>query len=216
MGRTPRPRNEQAKHMRGVSLFMTKVGILAVVVHSPNAPMLKYRLSRNYSVLRYLLLALVLLFFAAKPADAHFFGAAKEIDGYQVIFAPYPENPAIGEDSTLNFSVLEGGANLFNVHAAVKVQDSSTGELVLQEPYRQYEISDITVPYVFAQAGDYTVTIETRIPEHEKYQSQPLVATFDISVFSGPPLDELLIYYVAPATAAAAGIVVYLHSKKMI
>lgn len=166
--------------------------------------------------MRYLLPVLVLLLFAAKPADAHFFGATKEIDGYQVIFAPYPSNPQVGEDSTLNFSVLEGGANLFNIFTAVKVQDRSSGELVLQEPYRQYEISDITVPYVFVQAGDYAVTIETRIPEHEKYQSQPLVATFDISIFSGLPLEELLIYYVAPAAAAAAGIAVYLHSKKMI
>ena len=165
--------------------------------------------------MRYLLLALVLLLFAAKPVDAHFFGATKEVDGFQVVFAPYPDNPAIGENSTLNFSVLQNGANLFNIYAAVKVQ-KSTGEFVLQEPYRQYEISDITVPYVFTEPGDYKVTIEVRIPDDEKYQAQPLMTTFDITTFSGFPLDELLIYYVAPAAVAIAGIVVYLHSKKMI
>lgn len=166
-------------------------------------------------MLRYLLPALVMILLAAKPASAHFFGDTKEVDGFQVIFAPYPDNPGIGESSTLNFSVLENGANLFNIYAAVKVQ-KSTGEVVLQEPYRQYEISDITVPHVFAEPGDYTVTIEVRIPEHEKYQTQPLTATFDLTTFSGLPLDELLIYYVAPAAAAIAGITVYLHSRKMI
>lgn len=216
MGKNPTPRNEQAKRRYGVSTISSNVCILAVMVHSQNVPMLKYRKLRNDSVLRYLLPLFFLLLLAAKPAYAHFFGATKEIDGYQVIFAPYPDNPAPGENSTLNFSVLQNGANLFNVYAAIKVQEKSTSDLVLQEPYRQYEISDITVPFVFERAGDYTVVIETRIPEHEKYQAQPLVASFDITTYSGLPLDELLIYYVAPAAAAAAGIVVYMRSKKMI
>lgn len=165
----------------------------------------------------YLLSAFALLLLAAKPVDAHFFGATQDIDGYQVIFAAYPSSPVIGEDSTLNFSVLEDGANLFNVYAAIKVQDRSTGEVVFQDPYRQYEISDITVPYVFAEQGDYTVTIETRIPEHEKYQAQALSATFPITAFPpGIPLEELLIYYVVPAAVAAAGIAAYLHSRNMI
>jgi hypothetical protein len=167
--------------------------------------------------LRYLLPVFALLMLAATPAGAHFFGATLEIDGYHVIFAPYPQNPVIGENSTLNFSVLESGHNLFNVYSAVKVQDQSTGEVIFQDPYRQYEISDITVPYVFSEPGNFEVTIETRIPEHEKYQAQPLSATFQISTFPpGIPFDELLIYYVAPATVAGAGIVVYLRSRNMI
>jgi len=166
-------------------------------------------------MLRYLLPALVLLLLAAKPADAHFFGDTKEVGGFQVIFAPYPDNPGIGENATLNFSVLENGANLFNIFAAVTVQ-KSTGEVVLQEPYRQYEISDITVPHVFAEPGDYQITIEVRIPDDEKYQAQPLTATFDLTTFSGLPLDEVLIYYVAPPSVAMAAIIAYLHSRKMI
>jgi len=167
--------------------------------------------------LQYLLPALVLLLLAAKPTDAHFFGDMQEIDGYQVIFAPYPSSPVIGANSTLNFSVLEDGANLFNIYAAVKVQEKSTGEVIFQDQYRQYEISDITVQFIFAEPGDYTITLETRIPEHEKYQEQPLTATFAVSAFPpGLPLDELLIYYVAPAAVAAAGIALYLHSRNMI
>lgn len=165
--------------------------------------------------MRHLLLALVLLLLAAKPADAHFFGATKDVDGFQVVFAPYPDNPAIGQNSTLNFSILQSGVNLFNIYAAVAVQ-KSTGEVLLQEPYRQYEISDITVPYVFTEPGDYQITIEARIPDDEKYQAQPLTATFDMTTFSGLPFDELLIYYVAPASAAIAAIVAYMHSRKRI
>lgn len=167
-------------------------------------------------MLRYLLPALALLVLAVEPADAHFFGATQEIDGYQVIFSPYPSSPTIGEDATLNFSVLESGANLFNIYAAVKVQDRSTGELVFQNPYKQYEISDVTVPFVFTENGDYTVVLETRIPDHEKYQAQPLTATFPLSVYPpGIPLDELLLYYVAPAAAAVAGVGAYLHLRDM-
>jgi hypothetical protein len=177
--------------------------------------MLKYQPRRIYAVLRYLLPALALLL-PIQPAGAHFFGDTQEIDGYQVIFAPYPSGPTMGQNTTLNFSVLENGANLFNVYAAVKVQKSN-GEVIFQDSYRQYEISDITVPYVFAEHGDYTVVLETRIPGHDEYESQPLTAAFPITAFPPRiPLDELLIYYVAPVAVAAAGIVACLHSKNMI
>lgn len=168
-------------------------------------------------MLRYLLTALIPLLLAIVPADAHFFGATQEIDGYHVIFQPIPSSPEIGANSTLNFSILQDGDNLFNVYAAVVVQNKSTGEIVFQHPYRQYWISDITVPYVFTEPADYAVSIETRILEHEKYQTQPLSATFDVSASQpGMPIDEILIYYVTPATVAAAIIAVYLHSRSMI
>ena len=155
---------------------------------------------------------------AAAQADlayGHFFGDTKSIDKYQVVFAPNPSNPAPGDNSTLNFSVLENNTNIYNIHAAVVITDQS-GDVVDQIPYRLYEFSDITVPYTFQDAGDYVVTLQTRIIGDEKYQAGPLVTSFDISVGNQVPFDELMLLYVTPAAVAIAGITIYLRSKKKI
>jgi hypothetical protein len=122
-----------------------------------------------------------------QQAYAHFFGETVDVgDGFQVVFAPYPPNPVGDNNSTtsLNFSVLQNGNNVYNVHSAVVIADKKTGKAVEQIPYRQYEISDITIPYVFKNTGDYTVTLQTIIPGDAKYQDSPLVASFDLSVVS--------------------------------
>src|SRR5262245_50507941 len=97
-----------------------------------------------------LLLTAILAALAAQPglATGHFFGATKTVDGYQVVFAPNPSNPVPGGNSTLNFSVLNGTDNIYNIHAAVIIATKS-GQIVDQIPYRPYEFSDITVPYTF-------------------------------------------------------------------
>jgi len=149
---------------------------------------------------------------------AHFFGATKNIDNYQVIFAPRPNTPVAGDNSTsLNFSVLENNANIYNLYVAMVVTDKQSGDIIAQIPYRFQEFSDITFPYVFNETGTYEVTLQTRIPGDENYQNMPLVASFDISIGDQSiPFDELMLFYVTPATAAIAGIAIYLHSKKKI
>lgn len=166
-------------------------------------------------MLRYLSPALFLVGILFVPASAHFFGATQQVDGYQVVFMPYPQSPVTGANSTLNFSILANGSNIYNVYTAVVVADKGTGQPVHQEPYRLYETSDITMPYVFDRTGDYVVTVQTRIPGDAKYEAQPLSASFDVSAGPpGVPLEELLLYYVTPAAVAIAGIAVYLHSKR--
>jgi hypothetical protein len=162
--------------------------------------------------------ALALAAMQANLVYGHFFGATQDIDGYQVIFAPYPSTPVAGGNSTvLNFSVLRDGDNIYNIHSALVVSDRQSGEIVGQIPYRLYEFSDITIPYTFDDIGRYSVTLETRIAGDEKYQASPLVATFDITVGNEfIPFDELMFLYVTPAAVAIAGITIYLHSKKRI
>ena len=147
---------------------------------------------------------------------AHFFGTTKNVDNYQVIFAPSPSTPVAGDNSTLlNFSVLENNANVYNLYVAMVVTDKQSGNIIGQIPYKFQEFSDITVPYMFNETGTYVVTLQTRITGDEKYQNTPLVASFDISVGNQLiPFDELMLFYVTPATAAVAGIAIYLHSKK--
>ncbi len=152
----------------------------------------------------------------ANFAFGHFFGATKDVDGYQVVFAPYPSTPIAGSNSTvLNFSVLQNDENIYNIHSALIIRDKQTGDAISQIPYRFYEISDISIPYTFNETGDYIVTLRTMIIGDEKYQATPLEASFDISVGGQYlPFDELMLFYITPAAVAIAGIAVYLHSKK--
>ncbi|HEX2107014.1 MAG TPA: hypothetical protein VHF28_04710 [Nitrososphaera sp.] len=154
----------------------------------------------------------------AEKTYAHFFGATKNVDNYQVIFAPSPSTPVAGDNSTvLNFSVLENNSNIYNLYVAMVVADKESGDVIGQIPYRFQEFSDITIPYVFNDTGTYEVTLQTRITGDDKYQNAPLVVSFDISVGNQLiPFDELMLFYVTPATAATAGIAIYLHSKKKI
>ena len=164
------------------------------------------------------LLLLVSVVLLGNVAYAHFFGATQNIDKYQVVFAPYPSTPIAKSNSTLlNFSVLENSTNIYNVHSAVVIMDKQSGRIVSQIPYRLYEFSDITIPYIFNDTGNYVVTLETRIVGDEKYEASPLVASFDISVGNESiPFEELMLLYVTPAAAVIAGIVTYLHSKNKI
>jgi len=164
---------------------------------------------------RLLLFALIIAPVHANLAYGHFFGSVQNVDGYQVVFAPYPDTPVVGSNSTLlNFSILENGTNIYNIYSATLIKEKS-GKIIAQVPYRLYEFSDITIPYTFNKTGDYVVTLQTRISGDEKYQTTPLEASFDISIGNQLiPFDELMLLYITPAAVAIAGITLYLHSKK--
>jgi hypothetical protein len=151
-------------------------------------------------------------------AYAHFFGGETvTIDNYQVVFLTAPSSPTIGDNSTtLNFSVLQNNSNIYNIYSAVVITEKNSGRIVEQIPYRVYEFSDITLPYTFQNATDYTITLQTRITGDEKYQATPLVASFDITVADPSiliPFDELMLFYVTPVTLVITGIMIYLHVK---
>src|SRR5919109_5552246 len=83
-------------------------------------------------------------------AYGHYFGATKNIDNYQVIFAPYPSTPITDDNSTsLNFSILENNTNVYNVYASLVVSDKQSGDIVGQVPYKLSEFSDIAIPSSF-------------------------------------------------------------------
>jgi hypothetical protein len=166
-------------------------------------------------MIRLLFFALIIAPVHASLAYGHFFGSVQNVDRYQVVFAPYPDTPVAGSNSTLlNFSILENGTNIYNIYSAALIKEKS-GKIIAQVPYRLYEFSDITIPYTFNKTGDYVVTLQTRISGDAKYQTTPLEASFDISI--GNQLiafDELMLLYITPAAVTIAGITLYLHSKK--
>jgi hypothetical protein len=168
----------------------------------------------------FLLPIITLICVHASSAQGHFFGETKYVDEYQIIFAPSPSIPQVGSNTTyLNFSVLENNTNIFGIYSAVVISEKNSGQPVEQIPYNLYEYSDITIPYIFQKAGLYVVTLQTRVPGDEKYQTTPLLASFDLLVESPGqlmPIDELMLYFVTPAAIVITGIAIYLHSRKKI
>jgi len=152
-------------------------------------------------------------------AYGHFFGENITRDGYQVVFQPFPFAPMAGDNTTLNFSILdEENLNINNIFSALTIRDKQTNETIEQIPYEQYLYSDITFPYRFENNSDYLITLETRISGDPKYQAQPFIATFDLIV--GDQISEsfrtIMIYYVTPACAVIIiAILVYeIHWKR--
>ena len=151
-------------------------------------------------------------------AYAHFFGATKKVDNYQIVFQPFPFVPFVGDNSTtLNFSILDNNnSNVNNIYAALVIKERNTGNVLGQIPYKFYEFSDITFRYPFQHVGNFVVTLEAKINGDPKYQDNPLISNFEISVNDLRqmiPFSQLILYYVTPSTAVA-GVAVYLISRK--
>jgi hypothetical protein len=167
-------------------------------------------------VLTFCILLIIIIIIQTGVAYGHFFGATKNIDNYQVVFSPNPSTPIANDSSTsLNFSVLENNSNIYNIYSAMVVTEKQSGAVIAQVPYKFQEFSDISIPYTFNETGNYAVTLQTRIRGDAKYQANPLVASFDISVGNQLiPFEELMLFYVTPTAVIIAGIAIYLHSKK--
>ena len=151
-------------------------------------------------------------------AYAYFFGATKKVDNYQIVFQPFPFVPFVGDNSTtLNFSILDNNnSNVNNIYAALVIKERNTGKVLGQIPYKFYEFSDITFRYPFQHVGNFVVTLEAKINGDPKYQDNPLISNFEISVNDLRqmiPFSQLMLYYVTPSTAVA-GVAVYLMSTK--
>lgn len=92
---------------------------------------------------------------------------------------------------------------------------------IAQIPYKFYEFSDIIFPYKFRNNTDYIATFESKINGDPKYQDNPLMSNFDISVGNNNtfkvtiPLSQLMIYYVTPATAGIASITMYILTSSL-
>ncbi len=133
-------------------------------------------------------------------AYAHFIGDTKYVDGYQIIFQTPSLSPSASSNSTsLSFSILKNGSNISNVNVAVTVKAKDTGKLIDQFPYKLYEFSDISIPYMFKENSDYEVTLDAVPSDSRTIHS--IVASFDISVGRNTlsfPISDLFFYYILP------------------
>jgi hypothetical protein len=161
------------------------------------------------------------LFSLYTPAHAHFFGATKTVNGYQIVFQPAPSVPLAGDNSTLlNFSVLDkDNQNVNNIFASLIIKEKNSGNVVKVFPFKFYEFSDLSFPFSFKKIGDYVVTLQTRINGDPIYGDNPLSVDFDLSAGNPNqiiPFDELITYYVIPTSIVILGIAIYLRRKNKI
>lgn len=154
-------------------------------------------------------------------AYAHFFGATKNVGGYQVIFQPFPSVPLARDNSTsLNLSILDkDNQNVNNMFASFDIIDKNSKSIVYRIPEKFYEFSDISIPYTFLKVGDYIITIKFRLNTDPSLQNKSLSSDFDLSVADPNqiiPTSELVVYYVFPGLAVTLGIAIYLKKKNKI
>ena len=154
-------------------------------------------------------------------AYAHIFSdtpntITKNIDNYLIVFLPYPNIPLVNDNSTrLNFSLTENKTDVYNVFVSLNIKERSSGNVVEQIPYKFYEFGDITFPYTFQKVGDYVVTVQTRINGDPKYEVNPLIANFDISVVKPGEIPfNVWVISLTPIVAAIAGIAIYVDFFK--
>jgi hypothetical protein len=89
--------------------------------------------------------------FIIVPANSHFFGSTKSVNGYQIVFSPYPSMPIARDNSTLiNLSLLDSeNQNVNNISTSLVIKEKNSGNIVNVFPFEFYEFSDITIPYTF-------------------------------------------------------------------
>jgi hypothetical protein len=158
-----------------------------------------------------------LLAYAHIFSDIRSAAVAKTVDRYQIAFLPYPNIPSSNDNSTrLNFSLTENKTDIYNVFVSLTIKDRNSGNLVVEQiRYKFYELGDITFPYIFQKAGDYIITFHARINGDPKYEVNPLIANFDISVVNPGeiPFNAWIISLI-PIIASIVGILIYLDFFK--
>jgi hypothetical protein len=159
-------------------------------------------------------------------AYAHIFSdtenaVTRNIDGgrYQVSFLPYPTELKVNDTTTkLNFSVMQNNTDVPFLFTSLVIMDKNTGERVEQTPYKFHEFGDVTYPYMFKNDGDYNVAIQAKINGDPKYESSPLIASFDVSVRDMEKminsLQQIMLFYLTPALAAIVGSIIYIQHKR--
>jgi hypothetical protein len=140
----------------------------------------------------------------------------KNIDNYQIVFLPFPNIPLANDNSTrLNFSLMENKTDVYNVFVSLIIKDRNSENVVDKIPYKFYEFGDITFPYIFQNVSDYIITFQAKINGDPKYEVNPLIASFDISVVKPGDIPFIAwIISLTPIIAAIAGIVIYIDFFK--
>lgn len=133
-------------------------------------------------------------------SEAHFFGGAtKTVGNYQALFLTYPEIPTQGDDTSLNFSLLDiNGFNVVNVALSIEIRQGET--TIHTFPEKWYEFSDVTQTYTFTREGNYKIIYYAKVAGDDN----PVVVDFDIFVRSSTNINWQIIAIIVAVAAGAA------------
>jgi hypothetical protein len=142
-----------------------------------------------------------------------------EKDGYQIGFLPYPKNPKVNDDSTLlNLNVQKNRNDVSNTYVSLIIMDKNTNKIVHQVPYKFYLFADMSYPYVFKNEGKYSLSLLTKIAGDEKYEDNPLIATFDLDTEGAANnisnLNSIIIYSMVALAVVTVGII-FIYKKRL-
>jgi hypothetical protein len=144
-----------------------------------------------------------------------------EKDGYQIGFLPYPKNPKVNDNSTLlNLNVQQNGNDVSNTYASLIITDKITKKIVHQIPYKFYLFADMSYSYVFKNEGKYSLSLLTKIAGDEKYEDNPLIASFDLetenTINKIDDINSIIIYSIIALAVIVVGIIfIYKKSLKL-
>jgi hypothetical protein len=144
-----------------------------------------------------------------------------EKDSYQIGFLPYPKNPKVNDNSTLlNFNVQQNGNDVSNTYVSLIITDKNTKRIVDQEPYKYYLFADMSYSYVFKNEGKYSLSLLTKIAGDEKYEDNPLIASFDLetegTINKIGDINSIIIYGIIALAVIVVGIIfIYKKSLKL-
>jgi zinc transporter ZupT len=122
----------------------------------------------------FFIVALLLVTFSSIVADGHLFGGeTKQVRNYNITYVSIPENPILGTDTTLAFSILSENTDIFNMLAKITIMKGD--DIVAEIPETRYPTGDIFVPFTFTEDGLYRITLEAKLSE----DPDPIATTFD-------------------------------------
>ena len=152
------------------------------------------RIKFSYTIIINLVFVIGILFFISLSTIsdnivyAHIFSSTpnsifKEKDGYSVAFLPHPVIPKVNDNNTLlNFNVQKDGNDITNTFISLIIKDKNSNRIVHQMSYKFYEFADISYSYTFQNQSKYSLSLLTKITGDPKYESNPLIVSFDIEI----------------------------------
>ncbi len=104
---------------------------------------------------------------------------------------------------------MQNNQDTYGIYASLLIKEKISGNISAQFPYRLYEFGDIDYRYTFEDADiPHEAILQARIPGDPQYQSNPLVANFDVPAIIGGTLGTLVqIVVVLAVIGLAVGMV---------
>jgi hypothetical protein len=120
----------------------------------------------------------------------------------------------------LNLNVQQNGNDVSNTYASLIITDKITKKIVHQIPYKFYLFADMSYSYVFKNEGKYSLSLLTKIAGDEKYEDNPLIASFDLetenTINKIDDINSIIIYSIIALAVIVVGIIfIYKKSLKL-